>query len=316
MDLRIREFTGEGADLRAACGLWNAAVAMESTLYLEMTPALMTERLGGRTGRAADICLLAEQAGHPVGLAVACAPWPPASGAAYLAGLAVRPEVRGIGIGCALLAEVEERSREMGGSVLKLDYASPVRLAHGVDPATTGHHWLLRRGFRVSGNQLYMRLDLTGWDMPRDVLRLIDGLQREGVSLRVADPADLPGLLRAAGQVSDGLVDRFRDNAHGPKDPVLIALRQSDVVGFVGPLSVSPCGVPDFDFIAVLEPCRRRGIGKALFHLALQDFRRREGTTFELMTAPANPAQKLYLDAGLRIVTTLVCLEKHLAPAE
>ena len=53
-------------------------------------------------------------------------------------------------------------------------------------------------------------------------------------------------------------------------------------------------------------------MGKALFYLCLEHFRQRGATLFELMTAPTNPAQKLYLDAGMRLVCVLVCHEKRL----
>ncbi len=84
------------------------------------------------------------------------------------------------------------------------------------------------------------------------------------------------------------------------------------MIGFVGPLTVSECGFPDFELIGVCEPHRGRGIGRALFHLCLQNFKQRGARLFELMTGPTNPAQKLYLDAGMSIVSIFVCLEKHL----
>jgi GNAT superfamily N-acetyltransferase len=198
--------------------------------------------------------------------------------------------------------------------VLKVDYASPIRLAHGVDPATAGHLWLLRRGFRVFRNQLFMRLDLAGWEMPESVRRVVGDLAASGVDFRVAVDDDLPGLLRVAGQFGEHLAGTFRDNAaRGDSYPVLIAAHGDEVLGLVGRLIVSGCGYPDFDLIAVSGPHRGRGIGKALFHICLENFQRRGGRIFELMTSPTNPAQKLYLDAGMRVVTTLVCLEKRLS---
>ena len=93
---------------------------------------------------------------------------------------------------------------------------------------------------------------------------------------------------------------------------MLIAARQDQVLGFVGPVMVSPCGFADFDFIGVTPEERGRGIGTSLFHLCLQQFKDREARLFELITSVTNPAQRLYLDAGLRLVAVLVCLEKPL----
>ena len=82
--------------------------------------------------------------------------------------------------------------------------------------------------------------------------------------------------------------------------------------GFVGPLKVSVCGFADFCLIAGTAAQRGRGIGKSLYYLALHNFRQRGARIFELMTAPTNPAQKLYLDAGMQMVAVLVCHAKKL----
>ncbi len=313
MEITITEFQPVEGELNPACDVWNAAVAPQSELYLPMKPALMAERLAGRTGIPADICLLAEEAGRPVGLAIATTTSLTDRPAADLACIAVLPESGAQGIGRALLQEVEGRCRAAGCETLKVDYSTTTRLAHGVDPTTPGHRWLLRRGFTVFRDQLFMRLELQDWRLPEGIISLIDGLEASGVALRPAHPEETPALLACAAEFGQWITNSFRSNSENVTPaPVLVAVEGGNVLGFVGPLTISGCGIPDFDLIAVTASERGRGVGKALFYLCLEHFRQRGATLFELMTAPTNPAQKLYLDAGMRLVCVLVCHEKRL----
>jgi GNAT superfamily N-acetyltransferase len=313
MDISIAEFKPVEADLGPACDIWNAAVAPQSELYLPMSPALMAERLAGRTGIPADICLLAEEAGRPVGLAIATTTSLTDRPAADLACMAVMPGARQQGIGETLLREVEQRCRAAGRETLKVDYSTTTRLAHGVDPTTPGHRWLLHRGFTVFRDQLFMRLEMQDWRLPESIVSLVDGLEASGVTLRPAGPEETPSLLQCAAEFGPWIENSLQSNAESATPaPVLVAIEDGTVRGFVGPLTISGCGVPDFDLIAVTASERGRGVGKALFYLCLEDFRQRGATLFELMTAPTNPAQKLYLDAGMRLICVLVCHEKRL----
>jgi len=93
---------------------------------------------------------------------------------------------------------------------------------------------------------------------------------------------------------------------------VLIAVRGGDVVGFIGPLWVTPCGVPDFELIAVLERERGKGIGKALFALAMELAVQNGAKVMELMTGLDNPAQKIYFAAGFASQHVFACFSKDL----
>ena len=313
MSIRITEFQPAEADLGPACDIWNAAVAPQSELYLPMTPALMAERLAGRTGIPADVCLLAEEAGRPVGLAIATTASLTNMPTSDLACLAVVPDAQQQGIGETLLREVEQRCRAAGRETLKVDYSTTTRLAHGVDPTTPGHRWLLRRGFTVFRDQLFMRLELQDWRLPEGIISLVEGLEASGLALRPARPEETPSLLKCAGEFGHWIENSLRSNSErAAPAPVLVAVEGGNVLGFVGPLTISGCGIPDFDLIAVTASERGRGVGKALFYLCLEHFRQRGATLFELMTAPTNPAQKLYLDAGMRLLCVLVCHEKRL----
>ena len=311
----ITEFRRSKADLGpCAPNIWIRGRSPQSELYLRLTPALMAERLAGRRRIPADICLLAEGAGRPVGLAIrhrqkSLTDRP----AADLACMAVVPEAQQQGIGETLLREVEQRCRAAGRETLKVDYSTTTRLAHGVDPTTPGHRWLLHRGFTVFRDQLFMRLELQDWRLPEGIVSLVDGLETSGVALRPAGPEETPSLLQCASEFGQWIDNSLRSNSESAAPaPVLVAVEGGDVLGFVGPLTISGCGIPDFDLIAVTASERGRGVGKALFYLCLEHFRQRGARLFELMTAPTNPAQKLYLDAGMRLVCVLVCHEKRL----
>jgi ribosomal protein S18 acetylase RimI-like enzyme len=317
MGVAIRSFEPTGPDLAAACRLWNEAVAPESELYLRMTPELLGERLIAADGGAADICLFAEVGGELVGMAVGTTDPLVEQDVANLACVAVVPEARRQGVGSVLLAAVEGRARNAGRARLQVDYATRIRLAHGVDPVAPGHLWLLHKGFRVSREQLFMRQELVGWRMPEGIRKLVRELERGGVELRMAEEPDLPALLAMAARFGDFTAAALAAAVGDPGGaPVLIAVAAKRVVGFVGPLTVTGCGFADFCLIAVAEAERGRGIGKALYYLALSNFRERGACMLELMTGTTNPAQKLYLDAGMHMVGLLVCHDKRLRSSD
>ena len=301
------------ADADALSAAWNAGVVPESGMYREMSPEEFAERLAGRTGVASDLLVTAEDAGELEGFAVGCTTGFVDKREANLAALVVAPQHRRKGTGTHLLEAFEKQAKRAGCMRIQISPASHVRFAFGVDPRTFAYKWLWRHGYAVCQSHLYMRTDLVGWTIPDASQASIDRLREAGIDFRPAEPRDLGALIACARVVSPRMADVFDRNARRPGPlPVLIAVRGDEVVGFIGPLWVTPCGIPDFEFIAVLERERGKGFGSALFTLTMESFARSGAEVMELMTGLDNPAQRIYFAAGFGCQHAFACFAKDL----
>ena len=312
--MNVVRVTVQEADVEDLCRLWNAGVAAESEMYRAMSPQEFAERLQGLRDVPADLLVVAQDSGVLLGYALGCTQGLVGPTCADLAALVVPPEARGRATGARLLERFEAEAAGAGCEKVRLSPASNVRLAWGVDPAAFGYPYLWQRGYSVYQTHLYMRRDLVGWQVPAPAAQAVDRLRREGVQLRLARHPESRSLARCAKDVGhDAVADVFQENARRPTPhPVLVAVERGRVIGFVGPLTVTGCGIPEFQMIAVAKSARRRGIGNALFSLSVQHFAERGATVMELMTDTDNPAQRIYFQAGFTDQTFFACFEKDL----
>ena len=306
------------ADAKSLCSVWNVAVAGESDMYRPMSAQEFAERLAGLRDVPADLLVTARQRDALVGFAVGCTQGLVEQSVANLTALVVRPQAQGRGAGALLLERFEKEASAAGAVKVAVSPVSNVRLTWGVDPTTFGYPYLWRQGYATYETHLYMRRDLARWRTAASVVKTVDRLRREGVALRLARPEETPSLVRCARELErDAVGEIFEKNARRDvPHPVLVAVEAGKVVGFVGPLTVTPCGIPEFQLIAVLENRRGRGMGKALFSLAMEHFAERGATVMELMTDTDNPAQKVYFQAGFTHQRTFACMAKPLTSGD
>ena len=316
--MKIEVVNPREADAGSLCSVWNVSVAGVSDMYRSMSAQEFAERLAGLRDVPADLLVMARERDALVGFAVGCTRGLVDRSVANLAALVVRPEARGQGAGALLLERFEKEAAIAGATKVALSPTSNVRLTWGVDPTTFGYPYLWRQGYATYETHLYMRRDLARWRTAASVVKTVDRLRREGVALRLACPEETPSLARCARDVGhEALAEVLEKNARlNAPHPVLVAVEDGKVVGFVGPLTVTPCGIPEFQLIAVLENERGRGMGKALFSLAMEHFAEHGATVMELMTGTDNPAQKLYFDAGFTHQRTFACMAKPLTPGD
>jgi len=312
--VRVEQIAVEEADVGELTSLWNEAVAPESPMYRRMSSEEVAGRIAGRKGVPADLLVVAREGDGLAGAALGCSAGLAEKGEATLAVLAVAPRHRGAGMGKGLLRVFEEEAARRGCRKIAVSPAAHVRFAFGVDPATFGYRYLWEQGFKAFESQLYMRKELIGEQAPRAVRVAIKELEGEGIRCRPANPGDAAALAACARELRDRMVGVFEKNAASDAPlPVLVAARGAEVLGFVGPLAVSRSGIPDFEFIAVSERARGKGIGTALFTLALDHFARHGARMMELMTDPDNPAQKIYFRAGFACQRVFACMGRDLA---
>jgi len=92
--------------------------------------------------------------------------------------------------------------------------------------------------------------------------------------------------------------------------PLLVALKNNQVIGFTGPLRVEDNGRGFFAGIGVLDTERGKKIGKTLFFSLCQTLKAMGSSYMTLYTGRDNPAKYIYLSAGFKVVKSFSTMKK------
>ncbi|MBR5111152.1 MAG: GNAT family N-acetyltransferase [Clostridia bacterium] len=317
-----------------AVKLWNGCAEAGETLYTPMTRLEFRHKFFNPAG----VMAAAEYGGRFAGFAHAAYPgtFPGAKpGRAYLTVVMVPPSFRGLGIGRALVNDLKRRMKALNAESLWISSVNPVNLSWripgtpghghnnmpGADMAADGFGFLLSQGFETVCREEAMYLNLAGCQIDPAMQDLRQRLLSEGIYTGRYDPARDYGFDRMCDRVgseywrfvlrteiaawktqtpnadpalwADGIPPK------GPR-PLLIAAHEGEIIGFTGPVDVQKNGRGWFTGICVDPAYRRRGIGKALFHMLLQSFAESGASYTSLFTGTDNPARSIYLSAGMR----------------
>lgn len=248
------------------------------------------------------------------------------------------PELRGQGIGAALVARVLAHGRVQGKRQVVVSGNNPVHLtwlipgagghdhnnAPGVWEDSEGFRFLAHLGFHDDFHEISMYMPMKEYRWDPALNDKLAALEAEGIRVGRWEP----GL----GEAYDGMCDRvgseywrnvLRQELHawhtgqpnadpelwpdgirpaGPR-PLLTATHGPDIIGFTGPVDLQRSGRGWFTGICTDPDWGGRGIASVLFNLLMKEFVD-EGAAFcSLFTGAENHAQKIYLRAGLRITS-------------
>jgi ribosomal protein S18 acetylase RimI-like enzyme len=221
----------------------------------------------------------------------------------------VHPELRGRGLGTALVELTETRARELGAAVIRSD-------AFARDYAAAA--FLESQGYRPVRRYYEMRIELGDEPPPEPEWP-------EGLSVAPFRDGDGPAFHAALGE-------SFQDEwGHSPIeyeewrrarleaedfDPdVWAVVRDGDEVAAVARCDVFRYGGGWVGALGVRKPWRRRGVGLALLHHIFSVFHARGERSVGLGVDSENPtgATRLYERAGMHVETESVTFEKSLA---
>jgi len=337
----------ENTDYAAAAGLWNAAAEAGEILYRpveadrfpfagEGTRAFAAKaegRLIGWIHAAVKNTFLAGETAENT--------------PAYLTIVLVDKPHRGQGVGRALMKALMDALRTDGKKTLVCSGDNPVHLpwfvphtpghdhnnAPGVEEGCAGYPFLTRLGFTDDFHEIAMYLALENYRWTPELTRMREELLRQGVYTGRYEP----GL----GDEFDGMCDRVgseywrsvlqselaawkenRPNANpefwpdgvqpkGPR-PLLTAISEGHIVGFTGPVDLQKSGRGWFTGICTDPLYAGRGIASVLFNLLMQEFIAEKARFCTLFTGRENPAQRVYLRAGLKPVARFAVMSAPL----
>ncbi|MDI6618390.1 MAG: GNAT family N-acetyltransferase [Clostridiales bacterium] len=232
------------------------------------------------------------------------------------------------GVGTALLKRAEDYLKNSGKKRSQMDFFNPINLewyipgtdrhdhpnAPGVDIEGPGYEFVKKNGYIERTREISMYLDLKRFEIDESILKKKLELKQRGVDIGYYDKNNHTGF--------DGLFDNLGnelwrkeiddDLSREKPYPVLVASKNGRICGFAGPISMEKSGRGLFSGIGVDSNCRGMGIGKVLFFMLCDSFRK-EGVKFmSIFTGIDNQARKIYEAAGFKIVKTWALFRKEL----
>jgi mycothiol synthase len=233
---------------------------------------------------------------------------------AWITAYAVDPAWQRRGLGRALLDAALDRLRHLGHTSVALAPYVPNYFTPGADVSAyaDGIAFLERHGFKVISRPLSMRVELTGFQMPKEIAATAQKLRNDGITVRVVEPADIVPVLEFARryfswdwhrEASGVLHDLFAGD--GRTVGMVIAMRGGEVLGYAehrneryGPFGVNP-------------ELRSRGIGRVLLATMLTEMLKKNyHAAWFLWTDDA--AARLYARCGFHEVRRFAILNKEL----
>jgi len=219
----------------------------------------------------------------------------------------VRPEIAALGVSSWLLTRAEQRAREAGSNIIRAGCLAGNAAA---DP-------LFRRlGYREARHYFQMRIDFEQAPAPSSTPGGV-----EITPFRREDARLFHEALNAAFSEEWGWhatsFEEWRERRLESSDTDVslwfIARAGEDIAGVVR-CERRRDGGGWIGALGVLEPWRRRGVGRALLFHAFSEFHRRGASHVGLGVDAENPtgATRLYEGAGMRVVREDVIYEKEL----
>lgn len=339
------------ADYPSAEALWNQIAADGETLYSPLAAgtfpfagegmhAFAAKRdgrlIGWIHGTAKQTFLPGENAGNTP---------------AYLTTVLVQKDYRRQGVGRALLTALMDVYRAEGKKTLVCSGDNPVHLswlipgtpghdhnnAPGVEEGGLGFAFLSHLGFGCDFHEIAMYMALKDYHRPESITQKQEALLAQGIrtgrynlslGTEFDEMCDRVGseywrsVLRselAAWQENRPNDDpQFWPDGIRPEGPrtLLTATVNGHIVGFTGPVARQKSGRGWFTGICTDPQYSGKGIASVLFHLLLEAFIAQGADFCTLFTGRDNPAQRIYLRAGLRIVARFAVMSTPLAGSQ
>lgn len=225
-----------------------------------------------------------------------------------------------------LLTALENSFRKSGCQYSTVSFFNPIRLPW-VIPGTAGcqhnnapgvavdlplYRRLLALDYREFTREAAMFLDLKDYKTPAWVEEKAARMAQENYFVARYDPAVHTGL---EGMVASlGNPDWNKEIPAAGKNGLnlLVGLYGNTCAGFTGPVYPEDTGRGYFAGIGVAPHYEKHGLGTLLFYRLLEAEKAAGSRYMSLFTGVENPARKIYLGAGFRIVRTFSVMLKEL----
>ena len=178
----------------------------------------------------------------------------------------------------------------------------------GVDMSTPAYPFFSSLGYRAWTVQNTYYLPLADYRCPDEMAGRLARLKENGIEITRYDRNIHHGFSELFDNIGN---EGWRKRVMSRLDEdIVVAVRNGQVIGYTGPLSVSKEGRGLFCGIAVRTEYRHHGIGKALFAGLCAGLSEKGASFMSLFTGDNNPARYVYESAGFTIVRSFATMRK------
>lgn len=243
---------------------------------------------------------------------------------AYITYIGVRKDMARNGLGKTVLDQLEQKLIETNPALEKIElvFYNPCQLswfipnaaphdhpgAPGVDMDSAAYSFFSKNGYVDYAIQNAYYLPLEKYEYPADIAARMEGLKDKGIEICYYDNDKNFGFPEFFDNIKN---EGWRKQVLSQLDKdIVIASDGGKVVGYTGPLTVSPEGRGMFCGIGVHTEYRQHGIGKILFASLCKGLSEKGAGYMSLFTGTTNPARFIYEGAGFNIVRTFADMRK------
>lgn len=247
----------------------------------------------------------------------------------YLTFVLVDKEYRNRGYGSQLLEAVENFLKNSGKKMIQIIFFNPINLewyipnsdkkhdhpnAPGVDVDSYAFQFFQRHGYEVRTKEVSMYLDLAKFELDEKSKNKIKELKKKGIDIEYYNKDKHHGFDELFDDLKHELWRKeINDNLALPKPfPIVIASDKGKICGFAGPIEIQPSGRGKFSGIGVDPKYQGFGIGKMLFFVLCDSFRKEGAGFMSLFTGAENNAKRMYDAAGFSVVKTWSVMRKEI----
>ncbi len=245
---------------------------------------------------------------------------------AYITYIGVRQDLRGQGVAKQILASLEEQLKAQNPLLEKIDliFYNPCQIAWnipnaaphdhpgtpGVDMASAAYRFFAKEGYTDYAIQNAYYLPLSDYVYPAAIAEGIERLKAMDIEIGYYDGNRHYGFPEFFDNIKN---EGWRKQVLSRLDQdIVVATHNGKVVGYTGPLTISPEGRGMFCGIGVHTEYRQHGIGKILFANMCKSHSEKGAAFMSLFTGTTNPARKIYEGAGFGIVRSFADMRKVL----
>lgn len=232
------------------------------------------------------------------------------------------------GIGTKILLSLEDFLKSSGKTYIRNLFFNPILLEwyvpgfnkheHPGAPAvainTPFYFLLMNNGYNVNGQQDAYHLNLDKYQLPSKVKEKMAINEANGYTITYYDPKIHFGFDELFDALkNEGWRQVVKNNLAKEKpNPILIAQKDGEILGWTGPVYTEPSGRGYLGGIGVHPKTQGHGLGKSLFCMLCQRSKENDAKFMTLFTGSENPAREIYLYAGMKLVQSFAILRKEL----
>lgn len=225
-----------------------------------------------------------------------------------------------------LLKLLENQFKSQGKQTVEVLFFNPILLpwyilgtplhehnnAPGAFVGSFYHHALLEEGYFERTREVAMYLDLECFSITEEILEKEKSAQALGYEVAIYDGQRHHDVEEMLKDLNNPLWEKEIMECTQKGVPFVIAAYNGKAVGFAGPLIRQPSGRGYFAGIGVNINHEGRGLGSILFFRLCQEFKNIGTSYMSLYTGKENPAKKIYLKAGFRVVQEFAVMRREL----